>query len=122
MKRSEQRILTTHVGSLSDALACGSGREPGDHRGHEHREHLAAPAGVEGQLSLEEGVGRLPRTGVSHTYALTDLRGEEMPPMKPEAILPLDQNADGLRVLLLFDGAKEDGPRSIRVLSVTSSF
>jgi Protein of unknown function (DUF3616) len=35
--------------------------------------------------------------------------------LKPEAILPLDQTITGLRVLILFDGAKEGGPRAIEV-------
>jgi hypothetical protein len=36
---------------------------------------------------------------------------------KPEAILPLDQDASGLRILVLLDGAKEGGPRDIVVPS-----
>ena len=35
--------------------------------------------------------------------------------LKPEAILPLDQTPTGLRVLVLFDGAKEGSPRAIEV-------
>ncbi len=35
--------------------------------------------------------------------------------LRPEAILPLDQTPAGLRVLVLFDGAKEGGPRAIEV-------
>jgi hypothetical protein len=35
--------------------------------------------------------------------------------LKPEAILPLDRVPTGLRVLVLFDGAKEGGPRAIEV-------
>jgi len=35
--------------------------------------------------------------------------------LKPEAILPLNQTSAGLRVLILFDGAKEGGPRAIEV-------
>lgn len=34
---------------------------------------------------------------------------------KPEALLPLSRNARGLRVLLLFDGAKNGKPRSLRI-------
>ena len=34
---------------------------------------------------------------------------------KPEAILPLDEGAEGLRVLILFDGAKEGAPRDFVV-------
>lgn len=34
---------------------------------------------------------------------------------KPEALLPLDRNDDGVRVLLLLDSAKEGKPREIRV-------
>lgn len=34
---------------------------------------------------------------------------------KPEALLPLDRNANGLRVLLLFDGARNGAPRSLRI-------
>ena len=33
--------------------------------------------------------------------------------LKPEAILPLDLTPAGLRVLIMFDGAKEGGPRAI---------
>jgi len=36
-------------------------------------------------------------------------------PTKPEALLPLDRNEDGLRVLVLFDGPKEGAPRAIRM-------
>jgi hypothetical protein len=35
--------------------------------------------------------------------------------LKPEAILPLNQTPAGLRVLIMFDGAKEGGPRAIEV-------
>lgn len=35
--------------------------------------------------------------------------------LKPEAILPLDQTSTNLRLLLMFDGAKEGGPRAIEV-------
>jgi len=35
--------------------------------------------------------------------------------LKPEAILPLDRTPASLRVLVLFDGAKEGGPRAIEV-------
>ena len=38
--------------------------------------------------------------------------GEEL---KPEALVPLDETSSGLRVLILFDGAKEGGPRAIEV-------
>lgn len=34
-------------------------------------------------------------------------------PMKPEALLPLNMTKDGLRILLLFDGPKQGGARSI---------
>lgn len=33
--------------------------------------------------------------------------------IKPEALLPLDRNTQGLRVLVLFDGPKEGSPRAI---------
>jgi hypothetical protein len=36
---------------------------------------------------------------------------------KPEAILPLDEDASGLRLLVLSDGAKEGGPRPVVVPS-----
>ena len=35
--------------------------------------------------------------------------------LKPEALLPLDQDATSLRVLLLLDGEKEGGPRTERI-------
>jgi len=35
--------------------------------------------------------------------------------VKPEALLPLDGNAERVRVLLLFDGPKEGAPRSLEV-------
>jgi hypothetical protein len=35
--------------------------------------------------------------------------------IKPEAILPLTQTSAGLRVLVMFDGAREGGPRAIEV-------
>jgi hypothetical protein len=34
---------------------------------------------------------------------------------KAEAILPLDENAQGVRVLVLFDGEKEGGPRAVTI-------
>ena len=34
---------------------------------------------------------------------------------KPEALLPLDEGASGLRVLILFDGKKEGGPMTIEI-------
>jgi hypothetical protein len=34
---------------------------------------------------------------------------------KPEALLPLDRNAKGLRVLILLDSAKNGKPRSVRI-------
>ena len=36
-------------------------------------------------------------------------------PVKPEAILPLDSDPTGLRVLIMSDGAKEGGPRELRI-------
>src|SRR5205085_73471 len=35
--------------------------------------------------------------------------------LKPEALLPLDASEKGLRVLILFDGAKRGAPRSFFV-------
>lgn len=35
--------------------------------------------------------------------------------LKAEALLPLDERADRLRVLVLFDGAEEGGPRAIEI-------
>ena len=35
--------------------------------------------------------------------------------LKPEALLPLDRNAKGIRVLVLSDGAKEGEPHAVRV-------
>jgi len=41
----------------------------------------------------------------------------ELPPFgddgKPEAVLPLDDSGHSLRILILFDGLKEGGPRAI---------
>ena len=34
---------------------------------------------------------------------------------QPEALLPLDSDAERVRVLLLFDGPKEGAPRSLEV-------
>ena len=34
---------------------------------------------------------------------------------KPEALLPLDRTSDGLRVLVLFDGAEEGAPRALTI-------
>jgi Protein of unknown function (DUF3616) len=46
---------------------------------------------------------------------LASLPGEGGIPLKPEVILPLDSDDTGLRVLVLFDGAKEGGPRAVRI-------
>ena len=35
--------------------------------------------------------------------------------LKPEAILPLDSTSASLRILIMFDGAREGGPRAIEV-------
>jgi|SRR6185312_13236996 len=43
--------------------------------------------------------------------AIDDENGQ----VKPEAILPLDEGAETLRVLVLFDGVKEGGPRTFEV-------
>lgn len=57
-----------------------------------------------------EGTGDTPKL-------LKDLAGyrENEMDLKPEAILPLEQTPTGLRVLVLFDGAKEGSPRAIEV-------
>jgi hypothetical protein len=34
---------------------------------------------------------------------------------KPEALLPLNESASGLRVLILFDGEKEGAPVAIKI-------
>ena len=45
---------------------------------------------------------------------LTDVMGKKAKG-KPEALLPLDESASGLRVLILFDGEKEGAPVAIEI-------
>jgi len=46
---------------------------------------------------------------------LHDLPNNMSGERKAEALLPVDENAQGLRVLVLFDGEKEGGPRAITI-------
>jgi len=49
---------------------------------------------------------------------LTDLppfTGKKGRHIKPEALLPLESKTEGLRVLVLFDGAKEGAPRPLTI-------
>jgi hypothetical protein len=46
--------------------------------------------------------------------SLSDLTAND-PDRKPEAILPLDRSPSGLRVLVLFDGAREGGPIAVEM-------
>ena len=55
-----------------------------------------------------------------HAVLLKDLlryTNDDGKPIKPEAILPLDRTAERLRVLVMFDGAKEGAPRAIEMPS-----
>ena len=51
---------------------------------------------------------------VKHLQDLADVFGKK-DKRKPEALLPLDEGASGLRVLILFDGEKEGGPMTIEI-------
>jgi hypothetical protein len=45
---------------------------------------------------------------------LADVIGDNTE-LKPEALLVLDSDASGLRVLILFDGGKEGAPIAVRM-------
>ena len=51
---------------------------------------------------------------MKHLQDLADVFGKK-DKRKPEALLPLDEGASGLRVLILFDGEKEGGPMTIEI-------
>ncbi len=74
---------------------------------------LAGPAAeVEGTYSIYSWDGDQDRKLLADLPKFTGKKGKQI---KPEAMLVLDRNTEGLRILVLFDGPKEGAPRPIRV-------
>ena len=74
---------------------------------------LAGPAGdQEGLYSIFFWDGAEGKKLLKDLPIWTGKKGRQV---KAEAILPLDRNDEGLRVLLMFDGPKEGAPRPIRM-------
>jgi hypothetical protein len=116
-------VLSAALGTLFDGAAPAATR---------HTLPLGAGRGVRDLAAIDEGLLILagPTDDGDGKYAvygwsgvgnnvkllgnLPDVMGKKKQ-LKPEAILPLDRNSSGLRVLIMFDGAEEGGPRAIRV-------
>ena len=116
-------ILSAALGTLFNGAAPEATR---------HTLRLGAGRGVRDLAAIDEGLLILagPTDDGDGKYAvfgwdgvgnnvkllgnLPDVMGKKKQ-LKPEAILPLDRNSSGLRVLIMFDGAEEGGPRAIRV-------
>jgi Protein of unknown function (DUF3616) len=118
-------ILSAALGTFFDGSAPGVQR---------HLLRLGKGRGVRDLAAIDEGLlilaGPTADGGNDDKYAVYVWDGmsndvtllgdlprvmEDDAQLKPEAILPLDRDASGLRVLILFDGAEEGGPREIRV-------
>lgn len=75
---------------------------------------LAGPVGdVDGTYSVFWWKGSGKR--VKLLKDLPAYRSDKDKQWKPEALLPLDRNRKGLRVLLMLDGADDGGPRTARI-------
>jgi hypothetical protein len=118
-------ILSAALGTFFNASAPDVQR---------HLLRLGPGNGVRDLAAVSEGLlilaGPTADGGDDDTYAVYGWDGEskvvsalgELPKvtkggkqLKPEAILPLDRDASTMRVLILFDGAEEGGPRAIRI-------
>ncbi len=98
------------------------------------RDSSGAARGIRDLVAVPEGFLILagpmldPKDGAvaAGDYAIFRWNGTEAPlqalaldgygrKVKPEALLPLDRTAEGLRALVLFDGPKEGAPRTIAI-------